>query len=150
MLESFKTIKQVKQSMVEWGRVRQEEEDRRRSLTGLGRSTLHRWETNGPHSKQDAEFVHEQVAKVVSILNESSERGKRNNENFAKCTEDLSATRRLKSDEKMAALLKLHDECLRVLREDLPQRSMTLDRYEKEVNALVAFINDRLTPTIAS
>jgi hypothetical protein len=146
MLEAYNAVKKVKQSMMEWGTLRQEEEERRRSLTSLGRSTLHRWETNGPHSKHDVDFVDEQVAKVVSILNESSELGKRNNEDFARCMQDLSVARRLRFESKIAALQTLQVECSRVLVEDLPQRSATLDRYEKEVHTLVDFVNEQLSP----
>jgi hypothetical protein len=131
--------------MLEWTSIRQDEDDRIRNLAKLVQPALHRWDANGPYSKRDADYVHEQVARVVSILNESSELGKRNNDKFAKCTEQLSAIRSDRSESKMTALLTFQDECARVLIDELPQRSKILDHYEREVHTLVDFINDRLS-----
>ena len=54
------------------------------------------------------------------------------------------------AQEKVDALARLRDECSRIVREDLPERSLLLDLYEREINALVSYIDEQLrtAPTI--
>jgi hypothetical protein len=136
--------------MMEWTVVRKQEEARWPPLFEKGRSALHRWGEHAPRPDEEVASIDERVAQVRSTFQESTELGRRNNEDFGRCIDELKVIRRLRSQAKLDALARLRDECSKIVHEDLPKRSLLLDQYEREINALVSYIDEQLrtAPTI--
>jgi hypothetical protein len=105
---------------------------------------LHRWESEDSHSAGDRALVHEQVAKAVALLKESTELGRLNNNHFARCTEEFARAKKLKGDAGLRALEKLQGEITHVITVDLPERVSVLDNFEKEGSNLNALISQQL------
>ena len=143
-MESRELTKQVNPLFMEWTLVRKQEEARWPPLFEKARSALHRWGEHAPRPAAEVASIDERVAQVSAIFQESTELGRRNNEDFARCTNEFKVTRHLRSHEKLDALMRLRDECSRIVREDLPRRSLLLDRYEREINALVSYIDEKM------
>jgi hypothetical protein len=138
--------REIGYAIKKWIGLREDEEDRRRKLTVVGQGELHRWKSAASGDQKENEYVSEQVKKVVSALNESTELGKVNNQEFQSYTQQFEAVRSLKGDERTAALTRLKHEIDRVISEEFPKRDSVLDVYEAEVSELSQFVSARLGP----
>ncbi|NNN09457.1 MAG: hypothetical protein HKL85_09740 [Acidimicrobiaceae bacterium] len=149
-MESRELTKQVNPLFMEWTLVRKQEEARWPPLFEKARSALHRWGEHAPRPAAEVASIDERVAQVRVTFQESTELGRRNNEDFARCTNEFKVTRHLRSQEKLEALARLRDECSRVVREDLAKRALILDQYEQEIGELVSYIDEQLAmaPTV--
>lgn len=136
--------REVERLMKEWTILRRSEEDRRRRIADSNRDMLHRWQPEDSHSVEERELVHEQVAIAVSMLKESTELGRLNNENFAQCVVDFGRAKKMRGDAKLQALEKLEREITHVISIDFPHRVSVLDNFEDEGRRLDVLIGQQL------
>ena len=138
--------KQIQASIRQWQDVREAQGRRTREIHDQGAAALAQWKNSRPHSTEEEDVVQAQVQRTIAALNESTELGKANNEQFQQVLLKVKNAGRYTRTTDKEVLSLILDVDVKTGNDQLLRREALLETVAVETEKLEAYVAEHSLP----